>query len=69
MIWDFEDIVLFLDGIKDFNLQPTSGRLKPFLSEMCSLCLKPQIQEAISGFLRNNSEKLRKVNQRLKFFI
>jgi len=67
--WDLEDIIFILDGIKDFHPQPTSDRLKSFLSEMCSQCLKPQIQEAIAGFLRNNDEKITKVNQRLKMFM
>lgn len=65
MSWDLEDIVLILDGIKDFNPPLLKGRLKSYLSEMCKQCLTPEIQEAISGFLRSNNEKIKKVNQRL----
>jgi hypothetical protein len=65
MSWDLEDIVLILDGIKDFNPPPLRGRLKSFLSEMCKQCLTPEIQEAIAGFLRSNNDKIKKVNQRL----
>lgn len=69
MSWDLEDIVLVLDGIKDFSLPQTTGRLKTFLSEMCIECKSGQIQEAISSFLKNNPEKFKKVNERLSSFI
>lgn len=69
MSWDLEDIILILDGIKDFVPPKVTGRLKIFLSEMCEHCLTSLIQEAISGYLRNNEERVQKVNQRLKSLI
>lgn len=70
MSWDLEDIVLVIDGIKDFSLPDIQGRLKNYLSEMSSLCIKSeQIQEAMSGFVNNNRAKLNRVNDRLKRLI
>lgn len=65
--WDLEDIVLILDGIKDFEVTLLQNRLGEYLSKMGELCrATPQIQEAISGFLNHNVEKIKKINERLK---
>ena len=64
--WDLEDIILTLDGIKDFSLPILSKKLEKYLSEMADLCLNEQIQEAISGFLNHNTAKIEKINKRIK---
>jgi hypothetical protein len=70
MSWDLEDIILIIDGIKDFQIPTLSKKLKTFLSEMSTLCvINKNIQEAISGFLKHNPQKLNKVNERLKSLI
>jgi len=70
MSWDLEDIILVIDGIKEFSLSGTQGRLRTYLSKMGSLCTKSELmQESISGFLNNNRIKVNKVNDRLKSLI
>lgn len=67
--WDLEDIVLVIDGIKDFIPPKISGKLQTFLSEMCKHCFDKNVQEAISAFLNHNQGKLKKINERLKAMI
>ena len=67
MSWDLEDIVLVIDGIKNFQTPNLQGRLKDFLSEMGSLCLTEKtLQEAISGFFNNSNPKISRLNERLR---
>ncbi len=68
---DLEDIILVIDGIKDFDLSQhkTSGNLKTYLSEMAQQCLSDKfIIEAIGGFLNGKPEKIEKINKRLTLF-
>lgn len=67
MSWDLEDIVLVIDGKKNFGLLALKGRLKEFLREMATSCLTDKtIQEAISGFLNNSAPKISRLNERLR---
>lgn len=66
---DLEDIILVIDGIRDFDISKynLNKKLKEYLSEMAQLCLNDKfLIEAIGGFLGNNSEKIEKINRRLK---
>lgn len=66
---DLEDIILVIDGIKDFDLSQykSSENLKKYLSEMAQQCLGDKfIIEAIGGFLNGKLEKVEKINKRLK---
>lgn len=63
--WDLEDIVLVIDGIKNFNLTYPSGEVRDFLADMVKICKTPIVAEAISGFLGNNPQKIKKLNERL----
>ena len=68
---DLEDIVLVIDGIKDFDpyQYKTSDNLEKYLSEMAQQCLADKfIIEAISGFLNGKKEKIEKINKRLSSF-
>lgn len=66
MSWDLEDIVLVIDGIKEFDLKINNQLLKSYLSRMCDLCLtEHNVVEAISSFLNNKSEKIKKINGRI----
>lgn len=67
MSWDLEDIVLVIDGIKNFQIPILQGRLKDFLIKMTTECLTDKtIQEAISGFLNNSTPKINRLNERLR---
>jgi len=67
MSWDLEDIVLVIDGIKNFQIPTLQGRLKEFLIKMTTECLTDKtIQEAISGFLNNSTPKINRLNERLR---
>ncbi len=71
MSWDLEDIILVIDGIKNFDSQikTLEKNLKEFLIQMSSKCINEKdLSEAIAGFLRNNAAKISRVNQRLKDF-
>lgn len=68
---DLEDIILIIDGIKNFDLAQynTSTKLKNYLSDMGKTFVANKfIQEAIEGFLNNNQEKIKKINSRLGSF-
>ena len=67
MSWDLEDIVLVIDGIKNFQIPILQGRLKDFLIKMTTECLTDKtIKEAISGFLNNSTPKINRLNERLR---
>ena len=67
MSWDLEDIVLVIDGIKNFQIPNLKGRLKEFLIKMTTECLtNKSIQEAISAFLKNSTPKINRLNERLR---
>lgn len=68
---DLEDIILIIDGIKNFDLAQynTSTNLKKYLSDMGKQFVANKfIQEAIEGFLNSNQEKIKKINSRLGSF-
>ncbi len=68
---DLEDIILVIDGIKDFDLSQykTSEILKKYLSKMAQQCLSDKfIIEAVGGFLNGKQEKIEKINKRLNPF-
>ena len=65
---DLEDIFLVIDGIIDFNLSKSNlnEQLHKFLSQMSLECLNNDVvKEAISSFVKNNSEKIKKISERL----
>jgi len=62
---DLEDIVIVLDGIKNFELENDDKKIGEFLSTRANYCLNDRsAQEAIDGFLSNRDKTVR-VNQRL----
>lgn len=68
MSWDLEDIVLVIDGIKnfDFEMSPT---LKAYFSQMVEEITSNQATlEAISGFLKHNPGKMNRIMKRLETF-
>lgn len=66
---DLEDIIIVLDGIKDFSLPPLDIQLKKYLSKMGSTILKDaNIQEAINGFLVSE-EKIQRTLKRVNILV